>query len=121
MSKFQFIEHNGKRIFYLDFKGVEMEKVSGILDEAKPVVSDQPPKSVRHLTDVTGTSFSKQIIQQFKAYAHHNEPFIYRSAAVGVSGLMVVLFNAVVKFSGRSNLVLKSSMQEALDWLAEGD
>jgi alpha-acetolactate decarboxylase len=120
-SRFQVINHKGKRIFYVDFKGIEIDEVWEVLEAAKQVIARQPMKSVRHLTDVTGTVFSKRTIRELKAYANHNEPFIHRSAAIGVSGIMVVMFNAVVKFSKRKNLVLKRSREEALDWLAEDE
>lgn len=53
-----------------------------------------------------------------KEYVLHNKPFMKRSAVVGVSGLVKVLFQGVLKFSGRSDLILKSSLEEAKDWLA---
>ena len=116
-SRIQIITHKGQNILYVDFRGVDIDRVENILDMGKRVVASQPLKSVRHLTDVTGANFSKDTIRLFKEYANHNEPYIYRSAAVGVSGLMVVLFNAVVRFSGRKNLVIKASVEEAKEWL----
>ncbi len=120
-SRFEFIKHRGKKIFYLNLRDAEANEIGGILNEAKKVIAKEPPNSVRHLSDVTDHSFSRQTVQELKDYANHNDAFIYRSAAIGVTGISVVLFNAVVKFSKRKNLVLKGSLEEALDWLAEAE
>ena len=118
-NRIKFVNYHGKQVFYVDFRGIEMEDVADVMAEAKEIIARQPFKSVRHLTDVTDTNFSKRTIQQFKEYANHNTPYIYRSAAIGVTGIMVVLFNAVVKFSGRKNLMLKNSLEEAKAWLCD--
>lgn len=119
MKRISFIEHNNRQILFVNFAGVEMEDMTAVIDEAKEVIAAQPAKSVFCLTDVTGAGFSKEVIKHLKAYVAHNKPYIWRSAVVGVEGIIGVIFQGVVKFSGRGDLVLKESLEEAQAWLSE--
>jgi hypothetical protein len=41
------------------------------------------------------------------------------SASIGVEGLMKIIHNAVVMFTGNKSIVLKKTKEDALDWLVE--
>jgi len=53
-----------------------------------------------------------------KEFVIHNKPYVVASAVVGVTGLKQIIYNAVMKFSGRK-LTAFDSLAEAKDWLAE--
>lgn len=46
----------------------------------------------------------------------HNKPYVQNGAALGVQGLQKVVFDSVMKISGR-NLPIFKSKEEGLDWL----
>jgi len=47
-----------------------------------------------------------------------NTPYIKCSAVYGVEGLKEVIFNGILSFTGRKNLVLFKTLEEAKDFLA---
>jgi hypothetical protein len=116
MERIKFIEHNGKRILHLDFTEARADEVLQIIREAKDVIAAQPPRSIRTLTDVTDIKFNTTATEAMKEFASHNKPYVSAAAVVGVTGLKKIIYNAVVKFSGR-NLVIFDSHSQAKDWL----
>jgi hypothetical protein len=52
-----------------------------------------------------------------KRYSAANTPFVKASVVVGIGGLKRVLYQAVVKLSGR-NIATLDTVDEAKDWLA---
>lgn len=118
MERIRFIEYKGRRILHLDFAGTKPEDILRLIEEAKSVIAAQPAKSVRTLTDVTDLKFNTASAEALKAFAKHNKPYVTAAAVVGVTGLKQIIYNAVVKFSGR-NLVAFDTSGQAKDWLAE--
>lgn len=116
-ERVRFIEHKGKQILHLDFARTGSDQILRIIEEAKRVISDQPARSLRTLTDVTDLKFNSAASDAMKEFASHNKPYVTAAAVVGVTGLKQIIYNAVVKFTGR-NLVLFDTHGEAKDWLA---
>lgn len=117
MQRIKFIEHKGKKILHLDFAQAQADEVIRIIQEAKGVIAAQPERSVRTLTDVTDLKFNTAAAEAMKEFASHNKPYVAAAAVVGVTGLKQIIYNAVVKFSGR-NLVAFDSHNQAKEWLA---
>lgn len=116
MSRVQFIEHKGKKILHMNFSHCKPDEVLVIIDQAKTVIGSQPPRSLFTLTDVTETGFNSKVSDSMKDFVNHNKPFIVASAVVGVTGLKQIIFNAVMKFSGR-HLQAVNTVDEAKEWL----
>jgi hypothetical protein len=118
MEHVRFIEHKGKKILHLDFSRKKADEVLPIIEHARSTIGAQPPKSVFTLTDVTETGFNAKISDAMKEFVAHNKPYVAASAVVGVTGLKQIIFNAVMKFSGRQ-LHAFDSLTEAKEWLAK--
>lgn len=118
MERVRFLQHKGKQLLHLDFSRAKADEVITIIDRAKAVIGAQPEGSVRTLTDVTDATFNSAVSEAMKDLVSHNKRFVIASAVVGVTGLKQIIYNAVVKFSGR-NLVAFDSVEQAKDWLAE--
>jgi hypothetical protein len=118
MERVRFIEHKGRKLLHLDFSHCKSDEVLRIVGQARAVIGSQPPKSVRTLTDVTETGFNSAVSEAMKSFVEHNKPFVTAAAVVGVTGLKQIIFNAVVKFSGRK-LHAFETMDQAKDWLAD--
>jgi hypothetical protein len=117
MERIKFIEHKGKKILHLDFTQAHADEVIQIIREAKGVIAAQPKKSILTLTDVTDIKFNSATADAMKEFASHNKPYVSAGAVVGVTGLKQIIYNAVVRFTGR-NLVAFDSRGQAKDWLA---
>ena len=114
--RIKFIEHKGKRILHLDFTEARADEVIQIIGKAKGVIAAQPAGSIRTLTDVTDIKFNTAATEAMKEFASHNKPYVAAAAVIGVTGLKKIIYNAVVKFTGR-NLVVFDSHGQAKDWL----
>jgi len=117
MERVQFIHHQGKKILHLNFADCKSEDVLAVIDQGKAAIRTQPPQSVLTLTDVTNTAFNSKVSDAMKEFVVHNKPYVTASAVVGVTGLKQIIFNAVMRFSGRK-LHAIDSLAEAKDWLA---
>ena len=116
LSKF---EYKGKEIFLMDvshFRLHERAEFKTIVDHAKKIIQGQPLKSVLIITDISDTNFDTDIVQTFKEYAKHNNPYIKASALVGLSGMQKVIFYAVKTFTGR-DFYLAKNFEDAQEWL----
>lgn len=117
MERVQFIQHKGRKILHLDFSDCKSPEVLQIIEQAKHTIKSQSHRSVYTLTDVTNTAFNSAVSDAMKEFVLHNKPYVAASAVVGVTGLKQIIFNAVMKLSGRK-LTAFESLDAAKDWLA---
>ena len=117
MSSLKFVEHKGKQILLMDFAYSEMEEVIKTIDEAALIIEKQPPQSVLGLVDVRASRFNNELSEKLKVFTAHNKTYMKVSAIVGVEKIKKVIYLAVLAFTGRKNLILKDTVEEAMDWL----
>jgi len=117
MDRVQFIQHKGKKILHLNFSECTPDEVLRVIEMAKAAIRTQSPGSVFTLTDVTNTAFNSKVSDAMKEFVIHNKPYVIAAAVVGVTGLKQIIYNAVMKFSGRK-LTAFNTLDEAKDWLA---
>jgi hypothetical protein len=119
MASVAFIEYKGKRILYEDYSESNPAEVMKLLDEAKTIIHSQPEGSVVALVNVKNTKFDRAITNAMKEFVKSNTPYIKVSAVYGMEGLMDVIFKGIVAFTGRKNLKVFNSIDDAKDFLAE--
>jgi hypothetical protein len=112
------MEHKGKRILHMDFSYSEINEIIKAIDEAAKLIEKEPPVSVLGLVDVTASRFDKAVSDKLKDFTAHNKPYMKMTAIVGIEKIKKVIYLAVMSFSGRKNLILKDTVEEANDWLA---
>jgi hypothetical protein len=117
MERVQFIEHKGRKILHLNFADCKPNEVLQVIEQAKSIINTQSLKSVYTLTDVTNSAFNSAVSDAMKDFVLHNKPYVVASAVVGVTGLKQIIFNAVMKLSGRK-LTAFENLEAAKDWLA---
>jgi hypothetical protein len=117
MERIQFIEHKGKKLLHLNFANCSPDEILAAIVKAKTAISSQPHRSVYTLTDVTDAGFNSKVSEALKEFVIHNKPYVVAAGVVGVTGLKQVIYNAVMKLSGRK-LTAFDSLAEAKDWLA---
>ncbi len=116
MERIQFVEHKGTKLLHLDLSHAKAEDVINLVHVATPVIAAQPERSIRTLTDVTGLTFNHEATTALKWFTKHNKPYVIAGAVVGVTGLKQIIYNSVLKFSGR-NIVAFDTLDEAKNWL----
>jgi len=118
MSKTKIIEHKGTKIFYIDFsKLTKFDEIKAVTVEAQKYIHTQALSSALTLANVEDTHFNSEIRDMFTEYIKSNKPYVKASAVIGVSGLKQILYNTMMKLSGR-DVRSFSTIEQAKDWLA---
>jgi len=119
MDTVRFEKHKGKDIIIVDVTHAETtdEKVD-ILDRAGELIKTQAPKSALVLTDVRDVGYDITSVEAMKNFASGNTPYVKASAVVGVTGMKKVIFQSVVRITGRK-IQTFDEPEKAKDWLAE--
>jgi len=101
MNRVRTILHNGKNITVVDLSNGSEEEILATLKLAAGTISRQPPKSVRILTDVTNSNYTRPVSEAIKAFSASNTPYVHASAVVGIDGIRYVLLQAVIVLTKR--------------------
>jgi hypothetical protein len=121
MPEISFITHKGVQILYENFENGKPDEILPWIEKAKPVIRSQPDKSILALVNVRGASldmFDPSITAALKDYLKGNDPYIKCAAVYGVEAeLMQVIFKTVKIFSGRKNVALAKTLEEAKEFL----
>ena len=119
MERVRFTKHKGKDILIVDVSDSRnAEENIAVITEARKHIDIQAPKSLLLLTNVTNAHYDPKAADAMKAYSKANTPYVKASAVVGVSGIKRVIYQAIVKMTGR-HIATFDTVEQALDWLAE--
>ena len=119
MSHTKWIEHKGKRILYVDYRGLKTaEELIQTLDESIRQEVDSPTK-VLVLANVEGSSGSSEYMERVKQAGKENAQKVQKTALVGTTGVKVILLSAYLRFTGDKSTRSFDTEAEALDWLVE--
>jgi hypothetical protein len=121
-AKPEFIEHNDKKIFYLNFANMEKDAIPAYMEEAKQMLLSNPPVSVLFLTNVYKMSFDKAIVKSFIGFFKFTKTYSKRTAIIGLDSMKKMLYEAVIVLSGRGNENIRAfdvpnAEAKAKDWL----
>ncbi|PLX86154.1 MAG: hypothetical protein C0617_01995 [Desulfuromonas sp.] len=117
MERARFIDHKGKRIFFLDFSLCTIEDAFSVIEEARDQIRSQPEQSVLTLTNAGGGRFDSAVLQKLKEFTKDNTPYVKTAAVVGVTGLQSIAFSAIRMFT-RRNFHTFDDLEKAKDFLA---
>ena len=119
MPGVSFITHKGVKILYEDFSKSKTDEVLALIEQAKPIIRSQPEKSVLALLSVKDSSFDNTVTDALKQFAKGNEPYIKCAAIYGIEGLKEIIFRGVLAFTGRKNLIICKTLEDAKDFLVD--
>ncbi|MBI5806487.1 hypothetical protein HZA73_10670 [candidate division TA06 bacterium] len=118
MDKVDFMLYRGVRILVLDVShSKSVDENIAAFQEAQRIISREPSKSVRLLTDVTQAHYTTQAVDAMKEFSKASTPYIKASATVGVTGIKRVIVHSLIKLTGR-HIEIFGDREKALDWLA---
>jgi hypothetical protein len=118
MGRTQKQVHNGKAIFYMDFSNVDtIPEINAIINDGSRFIRSQPVNSVLTLTNLSNMHFNNDIKTLFQDFIKGNKPYVKAGAVVGLNGLQQILYNGLMKVTGR-NIKSISTLGAAKDWLA---
>jgi hypothetical protein len=118
MARTQEVKHNGKLIFFMDFSNLNNVKdINVIISESVNYIRNKQKASLYCLTNISGMHFSNEIKELFQNFVNGNKPYVKASAVVGLSGLQQILYNGMMKITGR-DIKSFSTIDQAKEWLA---
>ncbi len=110
------MDHKGKRVLYVDFRGIDGEPAIEQLDLLAKEI-DKTPGQLRIMINFEGTSATTKFMSKAKQMGKNKVgPRDIKSACIGISGVKQVLLEGYNKFAGRSLRNFKTEA-EALEWL----
>lgn len=118
METVKIIEHRGVEIIYLDFSCCSTRKMFEIMEEAKKVIRKHQLHSALTLTNVEGSRYNLEAVAALKEFTSGNKPFVRTGAFIGLDGMKRVIYEGVMRFSGRK-LPVFDDIEKAKDWLVE--
>lgn len=102
MNRTKMITYKGESIFYMDFSNAKnRQEVIEIMKDSIAYIRNQPPATVTALTNMENIFFNMEIKNDFQHFIKDNKPYIKTSSLFGLSGLARILFNGLMKITGR--------------------
>jgi len=115
MDRIEEFVRGGKHFIYIDFSNlVTNEEIIKMTERAGPVIRSRPEKSVFTITNFDGLRFDKESKQFIIPYTEANKPYVIAGAIVGMDGLKKVMANTIFSVSGRKDLIILNSKEEAI-------
>jgi hypothetical protein len=117
MTKTQQLVHEKKVIFYMDFSNLNnLQEIKSIIFESVSYIRKQPLGSVLTLTNIQGMHFNNETKDAFNLFIKGNKPYVKAGAVIGLSGLQQIIYNSLMKMSGR-DIKSFSNAESAKSWL----
>ncbi len=102
MRKPELVNYKEKSIFYMDFSGLRnTEEITALLNQSKEYIRSQPERSLLVLTNIEGMHFNNEVKTMFSDFVSGNKPYVKASAVYGISGLQRIIYNGVMRITGR--------------------
>jgi len=102
MNRAQIITHKGINIFYMDFSNLRsVEEISETIKSSIAYIRNRPQGTVVGLTNIENMFFNNDVKNEFYTFLKDNKPYMKKSAVFGMSGLARILFNSLMKITGR--------------------
>ena len=117
MSKPEIIKYKGKSIYYMDFKGMrDISTIEDVIKQGKGYIRTQARKSVLTLSNIEGMHFNAEIKSAFSEFISGNKEYVKSGAVVGLCGLQRIVYNGVMKLTGR-DIRSFETIDSAKSWL----
>jgi hypothetical protein len=118
MRKPEIIIYKGKNVVYLDFSGMkDKNEIMQLETDGADYIKKQTANSVYTLTNMEGMFFNNELKSFFEQTARGNAKFVKAGAVIGMTGLISIMYNAFVTFTGRAIKSCKNK-EEALEYLS---
>ena len=115
------VEHQGKKIFYQDFSNnfYNSAAVKTELAEVQKIVKAQPLGSVLVLSDFRDTNVGSDLLPAMNAASTATQAYVHKTAVLGVTGIKRRLADLLTALTGQP-LKYFDDIESAKDWLVEG-
>ena len=117
-SRIEEFSIEGKFFIYYDFSDFHLlEEYVKLMEEAKSVIAKYPMHSLLTITNITNIKFDTSVKEAAAEWMGFNKPFVISGAVIGVGGIKKIMADAVFAASGRSNMKIFRTREQAIEWL----
>ena len=112
---------DGKNFMYVDVSDIKQN--SGFIDvveRVKPLIRQYPEKSLHMILNIANIRFDSETKEIAVAGLTHNRPYVKYGTIIGVDGIKKIMFNVVLKITGR-DMPIFFSKEQAIAWLLKQD
>lgn len=111
-DKLQWIEVQGHKVLYINFKGLQEKEQDELLDQIEAEYSKHPPGTLLVITDITGSYGTEKGVNRMKEIGKKNPSKYF--AAVGVTGVKKILGKMIKK-----DMYFAEDLEDAKRWIAK--
>lgn len=118
MERVEEFKRDGKEFIYFDLGGLQSNsEIEAVIDYAKEIITKYPHGTLYTITNLANLTFDTGTKELTSAWMAFNRPYVVYGTVIGLDGVRKIMFNAVLKLSGRTNMKMFSTRQQAVDWL----
>ena len=111
------INHKGKEILFLDYKGVTDEaKMIAMIKEAQKIVINDNKEYVQ-LSDITRVFLTPEYMKELKQIAKNTPKLATKRAVVGITPIKKIILNTYNLILGKNGLKAFSNLEDAKNWI----
>jgi hypothetical protein len=109
---------NEKNFIYFDLSEFRAnEEYNEFIEVAKTHMPKYAMNSLYTITNIRNVSYDTETKRVVAKWMDYNRPYVKYGAVIGFDGIKRIMVNAIFKISGRKNMVLVSSKEQAIEWL----
>jgi hypothetical protein len=109
-------DYKGKRIFFARYDNLDADEVAPEIAAVEKEMFKQPLDSVLLLVETTGVAITPSALNQFKNVALHSQPYLHKTAILGMKGPRRAFMDIVTKFARLSAMAFDTA-EQAREWL----
>lgn len=117
MRKPEIIHYQGKEIVFLDYSNLRSaDEIIALVKEGSAFIRNKPANSVLSLVSVENMFFNNEVRNALQENVKLNNPHVKKSVVYGLNGLISIMYNSFLAFTGRKMKSVKTK-EEALQYL----
>lgn len=118
MERIEEFSKNGRDFLYFDLSGLQSNgEIEAVVESAKEIITKYPHNTLYTITNVSNLTFDTMTKEIAYTWMEFNRPYVVYGAVIGLDGVRKIMYNSVLKLSGRKNMKVFSTKQQAEDWL----
>ena len=117
MERVSTINYKGIDLLYSNFSNLKsVEEIAKTFEESSNIIKETPLNSVLGVSNFENMFFNTKVMKVIQDALKVNKPHMRYSAVIGISGLSKMMFDGVIRLTGR-DLRLFNTLEEAKEFL----
>ena len=122
MERIEEFTQQGKKFMYIDFSGLNTDdEAKAVISKVRGAMAKYEKNSIYTITNLMNFKPDIRTKEFFTKYTEENAPYVRFGAVLGIDGVKKMMASMVFRLSGRKNLVLVPTKEEAVEFLLKQD